>query len=219
MYVWSGANEDVCHLRCVDVDRDIAVDTWLDMRLVVAGEPCPECDGPLEVKRTIEVGHIFKLGTKFSESLGISVADENGEERIVWMGSYGIGVGRGMAAIVESSFDDSGIVWPISVAPYEAAITIVKMKDEESVSVANALYEGLRGDGIEVLIDDRDERPGVKFADVELIGIPYRITVGPRGLADGTVEVLGRSDGSVESVPIADAVASVGARIRQDRGE
>ena len=215
----TGANEDGWHLRGVDVDRDIAVDTWLDMRLVVAGEPCPECDGPLEVKRTIEVGHIFKLGTKFSESLGISVADENGEERIVWMGSYGIGVGRGMAAIVESSFDDSGIVWPISVAPYEAAITIVKMKDEESVSVANALYEGLRGDGIEVLIDDRDERPGVKFADVELIGIPYRITVGPRGLADGTVEVLGRSDGSVESVPIADAVASVGARIRQDRGE
>ena len=215
----TGANEDDWHLRGVDVERDIGVETWLDMRLVRSGEACPECGEPLEVKRTIEVGHIFKLGTKFSEALGISVADEQGDDRIVWMGSYGIGVGRNMAAIVESCFDDSGIVWPISVAPYEVAITVVKMDDEATVAVADALYEDLGALGIDVIIDDRDERPGVKFADVELIGIPHRITVGPRGLADGTVEVQGRSDGSVESVTIADAASVVAAVIRRDRGE
>ncbi len=215
----TGANEDDWHLRGVDLGRDIVVDTWLDMRLVAAGEACPECGEPLQVKRTIEVGHIFKLGTKFSEALGISVADEKGDERVVWMGSYGIGVGRNMAAIVESSFDESGIVWPISVAPYEAAITVVKMGDDATVTAADSLYEDLQSEGVDVIIDDRDERPGVKFADVELIGIPYRITVGPRGLADGTVEVMRRADGSVESIQVAEAASSVAAMIRRDRGE
>jgi len=214
----TGANEDDWHLRGVDIERDIAVDTWLDLRLVTAGEGCPECGEPIEVKRAIEVGHIFKLGTKFSEALGIRVADSKGDERIVWMGSYGIGVGRNMAAVVESSHDDAGIVWPVSIAPYEAAITVVKMDDEATVTAANTLYEDLRSEGIDVIIDDRDERPGVKFADVELIGIPYRVTVGPRGLAGGTVEVLRRSDGSVESIPVAEAASSVAALIRREMG-
>ena len=215
----TGANVDGWHLRGVDVERDIAVDTWLDLKLVTGGEGCPECGEPLEVKRAIEVGHIFKLGTKFSEALGISVTDEKGDDRVVWMGSYGIGVGRSMAAIVESSFDESGIVWPISVAPYEAVITVVKMDDGATVATANTLYEDLRSEGVDVIIDDREERVGVKFADVELIGIPYRITVGPRGISDGTVEVLGRSAGVDESILISDAAASVAARIRRDRGE
>lgn len=215
----TGANADDWHLRGVDVPRDIAVEEWLDMRLVQAGEGCPECGEPLEVKRTIEVGHIFKLGTKFSEALGISVADENGEDRIVWMGSYGIGVGRNLAAVVESHNDDAGIVWPVSVAPYEAVVTVVKMDDPATVEAADALYAELRGAGIDVIIDDRDERPGVKFADAELIGIPFRITVGPRGLGDGMVEVVRRSDGSVESVPLAAAADTVATAVRSARGE
>jgi len=198
----TGANEDGWHLRGVDVDRDVTPESWVDMRLVRAGEGCPDCGESLEVKRTIEVGHIFKLGTKFSEALGISVADPQGEDRIVWMGSYGIGVGRAMAAVVESCNDDSGIVWPVSVSPYEAVITVVKMDDEETVAAADSIYAELQAAGVDVIIDDRDVRPGVKFSDAELVGIPYRITVGPRGLSDGMVELLRRFDGAVELVPL-----------------
>jgi prolyl-tRNA synthetase len=203
----TGANEDDWHLRGVDVGRDIAVDTWLDLRRVQPGEKCPQCGAPLEVKRTIEVGHIFKLGTKFSEALGVRVLDENGDERIVWMGSYGIGVGRNMAAVVEASHDERGIVWPVSIAPYEAAVTIVTMDDDAAVAAA----------GVDVIIDDRRERPGVKFADVELIGIPYRVTVGPRRLADGVVELVDRADGSVEEVPVADVAPLLAERIAAAR--
>jgi prolyl-tRNA synthetase len=214
----TGANEDGWHLRGVDVERDIKVDEWVDLRLVVAGEGCPECGEPLEVKRTIEVGHIFKLGTKFSEALGIRVADENGDERIVWMGSYGIGVGRNMATVVESSHDDKGIIWPVSIAPYEVVITIVKMDDEASVSAAEQLYDELGANGIDVILDDRHERPGVKFADSEIIGIPYRVTVGPRGLADGNVEVARRADGTVEMVAVAEAAGWISSAIRSEQG-
>jgi prolyl-tRNA synthetase len=209
----TGANEDDWHLRGVDVDRDITVDRWLDLRRVQAGEGCPECAEPLEVKRTIEIGHIFKLGTQFSEALGATVLDENGDERVIWMGSYGIGVGRGMAAIVESSNDEQGIVWPVSVAPYAVVVTIVKMDDEASVAAAEQIYEGLMTAGVDVIIDDRQERPGVKFADAELIGIPYRVTVGPRGLAEGRVEVLDRAAGSTEMVETGSVVADLAARI------
>jgi prolyl-tRNA synthetase len=212
----TGANDDDWHLRGVDVERDIAVTEWTDMRLVQAGEGCPECGGPLEVKRTIEVGHIFKLGTQFSETLGATVLDENGEERTIWMGSYGIGVGRNMAVVVEASHDDSGIVWPVSIAPYEVAVTVLKL-DEDTLGAADGVYEALLTEGIDVIIDDRDERAGVKFADVELIGIPYRITVGPRGLADGTVELVSRRDGSSENVPVGEVAALIAARIRSER--
>jgi len=199
----TGANEDDWHLRGVDVERDLEVDEWMDLRRVQAGEGCPECGEPLEVKRTIEVGHIFKLGTKFSEDLGASVLDERGEERVIWMGSYGIGVGRNLAAVVEASHDDRGIVWPASIAPYEVAITVVKMDDEATVEAAEGLYGTLRQAGADVLLDDREERPGVKFADVELIGIPYRVTIGPRGLADGVVELVDRADGTTAEHPVA----------------
>jgi prolyl-tRNA synthetase len=215
----TGANEDDWHLRGVDVGRDITPESWVDMRLVQAGDGCPDCGETLEVKRTIEVGHIFKLGTKFSEALGISVADEHGEDRVVWMGSYGIGVGRAMAAVVESCNDDSGIVWPVSITPYEAVITVVKMDDEESVSAAEAIYAELQAAGVDVIIDDRDVRPGVKFSDAELIGIPYRITVGPRGLSDGVVELLHRPDGAVEMVPLAAIGSAVAAAIGSGEAE
>jgi prolyl-tRNA synthetase len=213
----TGANEDDWHLRDVSVERDIAVDTWLDLRLVAAGEGCPVCGEPLEVKRTIEVGHIFKLGTKFSEALGAAVLDEQGEQRVIWMGSYGIGVGRNLATVVEASHDDKGIVWPTSIAPYEVVITIVKGDDAPSVAAAGHIYSALQEGGIDTLLDDRDERPGVKFADAELIGIPYRVTIGPRGLAEGVVEVVRRRDGTVESLDPDAAVAHLMETVRAER--
>jgi prolyl-tRNA synthetase len=212
----TGANEDDWHLRGVDVDRDIAVDLWLDVRRVEAGEGCPACGSPLELRKVIEVGHIFKLGTKYSEALGATVLDAEGRERPIVMGSYGIGVGRTMAAIVEAHHDDAGIVWPVSVAPYEAVVTVVTAEDDVCAA-AEELYDALRGSGVDVIIDDRDERPGVKFADAELVGIPYRIDVGPKGLASGVVEVVCRRDSSVEQVALGDAAARVSERVAVDR--
>ena len=212
----AGANQDDRHLRGVDVARDIAVDEWLDMRLVKEGEACPECGSPLRVMRAIEVGHIFKLGTKFSEALGVTVLDEKGEERIVWMGSYGIGVGRNLAAVVESCHDDKGIVWPVSVAPYEVVVTLVG-EDDAPVEAAEAIYRQLLDAGVDALIDDRHERPGVKFADAELIGIPYRVTVGPKGLAAGEVEIVRRGDGSTERVSPDEVAARVTAVVEAER--
>ncbi len=205
----TGANEDDWHLRGVDVDRDIAVDTWLDVRLVKPGERCPSCAGTLEIRRMIEVGHIFKLGTRYSEAVGASVLDESGTERPILMGSYGIGVGRNIAAVVENHHDEKGIAWPVSVAPYEAVITVVKVDDDESVAAGEAIYEALVTAGVDVLLDDRAERPGVKFTDAELIGIPYRITVGPRGLASGELEVTTRATGTTELVPTERVAATV----------
>jgi len=196
----TGANEDDWHLRGVDVQRDIAVDTWLDLHLVAAGEGCPTCGKPLQVKRTIEVGHIFKLGTKFSEALGAFVLDPQGEQRVIWMGSYGIGVGRNLATVVETSHDAKGIIWPTAIAPYEVVVTAVKVDDPASMEVAERIYAEVGGAGVDVIFDDRNERPGVKFADAELIGIPYRVTIGPKGLAEGVVEVVRRRDGTVEKM-------------------
>ena len=190
----TGANEDNFHLSGVDVDRDIKVDQWVDVRSIADGEGCPSCSNPLRVVRCIEAGHIFKLGRKYSEAMGVSVLDSEGNSQIPTMGSYGIGVGRAMAAIAETCCDDSGLIWPISVAPYEVVLTVVKTDDENSMEVADKIYKDLKAHGIDVLFDDREERPGVKFADAELIGIPLRVTIGPRGLENGIVEFLDRSD-------------------------
>lgn len=213
----TGANADDQHVRGVDVSRDIRVDRWLDMRVVAEGEGCPECGEPLTVRRSIEVGHIFKLGTKFSDALGATVLDEVGEERELWMGSYGIGVGRNVAAIVETHHDERGMAWPVGVAPYEVVVTAVKVDDPATMEAAESIYAGLNDAGVETLLDDRDERPGVKFADAELIGIPYRVTVGPKGLADGVVEVVRRSDGHIETVAPADAASHVAGLVALER--
>jgi prolyl-tRNA synthetase len=213
----TGANEDDWHLRGVDVARDIEVDRWLDVRRVAQGEGCPSCGEALEVRKCIEVGHIFKLGTKYSDALGARVLDEGGEERVIEMGSYGIGVGRAMAAIVEAHHDDRGIVWPVPVAPYEAVVTVLKPDDPETAAVGEHLYRSLLDGGIDVLVDDRGERPGVKFADAELIGVPYRITVGPRGLADGLVEVQRRRDGTTESLGPDESIDFVRAAVTAER--
>ena len=209
----TGANRDDVHLRGVDVARDIVVDRWLDLRTVREGERCPRCGTPLRVERVIEVGHIFKLGTRYSEPLDATVLDESGVETPIFMGSYGVGVGRSMAAVVEIHHDDKGIVWPVAVAPYEVVVSLVKVDDEPSAGAAEEVYQGLVGTGIDVILDDRDLRPGVKFTDAELIGFPLRVTVGPRGVAAGELELTERSTGETVTVPIGTAVEAIVERV------
>ncbi|MBS1195663.1 MAG: proline--tRNA ligase, partial [Actinobacteria bacterium] len=212
----TGANQDDWHLRGVDVERDITVGRWLDVRRVNPGEGCAECGAPLEVLKAIEIGHIFKLGTKYSEAMGARVLDEAGQERPIVMGSYGIGLGRQMAAVVEEHHDEAGIVWPVSVAPYEAVVTPVAA-DAATTAAAESIYRELLERGIEALLDDRDERPGVKFADAELIGIPYRVTVGPRRLAEGKVEVVRRQGRATQMAAPGEAAAVVAAAVIAER--
>jgi prolyl-tRNA synthetase len=213
----TGANEDDHHVRGVDVARDIAVADWLDVREVKAGEPCSMCDAPLAVEKTIEIGHIFKLGTKYSEVFDAKILDENGKSQAIVMGSYGIGIERTMAAVVERRNDESGIQWPLSIAPFEVVITVVKPKDVATSDAGNALYDALVGEGIEVLLDDRDERPGVKFKDADLIGVPFRITVGPKGLAEGEVDFVRRSNGETQTMELVKAARRIAETILEER--
>jgi prolyl-tRNA synthetase family II len=215
----TGANADGFHLRHVDVERDIGVTRWLDLRRVGDGDPCPCCGRPLELLRAIEIGHIFKLGRKFSEALGASVLDDQGKARTPIMGSYGIGVERAMAAIVEVHHDDAGIVWPFQVAPFQLAVVPLARGDARAAEVAEQLYEELAAGGVEVLIDDRPDHPGAKLTDVELVGIPYRLVVGPRGLAEGVVELTTRRTGDTVRVPVEEAVAHVGEVIANARAK
>ena len=152
--------------------------------------------------KAIEVGHIFKLGTKYADAFGVSVLDEDGAAQTVIMGSYGIGLERNIAAVVETHHDEKGIVWPVPVAPYSVAITVLRADDEDALQAGEDLYQQCLAAGIDTILDDRVERPGVKFADVELIGIPFRVTVGPRGLQNGVVEVQDRASGVNEEVPL-----------------
>lgn len=177
------------------------------------GDPCPQCGTPLRVERVIEVGHIFKLGTFYSEPLDATVLDENGVETPIFMGSYGVGVGRSMAAVVETHHDDKGIVWPVPVAPYEVVVSLVKVDDEPSAEAAEGVYQGLVSAGIDVIVDDRDLRPGVKFTDAELVGFPFRVTIGPRGVGAGEVELTKRASGETETLQLEDAVAAVVERV------
>jgi len=201
----TGANEDDWHFTGVAIDRDIAVSEWADLREVIVGEACPSCGEPLTIVRCIETGHIFKLGTKYSEAMGASVLDPDGTQRPIVMGSYGIGVERAVAAVAETFHDDRGLQWPLSIAPFAAVLTIVSVKDEASMAAAEELYRNLQSRGVDVLLDDRDARAGVKFADAELIGIPFRITFGPKALADGEVEFTDRRSGATERVAVAAA--------------
>jgi prolyl-tRNA synthetase len=203
----TGANTDDFHLRGVDIARDITAGSWADLREVAAGEPCPQCGEPLEIEPAIEVGHIFKLGYKFTKAFDVTVLDASGERVHPIMGSYGIGVERAMAAIVESHHDERGIVWPVAVAPFAVDVVVAQSEDPESAKVGESVYEQLIAAGIEVVIDDRAERAGVKFRDAEITGIPFRVTVGKRGLADSTVEVTTRATGETVKVAIGDIVA------------
>ena len=202
----TGANEDDWHYTGVSIDRDVNVARWADLREVAEGEACPECGSAIEIVRCIEAGHIFKLGTGYSEAMGATVLDPDGTQHPIVMGSYGIGVERAMATIVETYHDDNGMVWPTSVAPFEAVITVVSLKDEASLAGAEALYADLQARGVDVLLDDRDARAGVKFADAELIGIPHRITFGPKAFAEGEVEYTPRATGETTRIAV-DAIA------------
>ncbi|HEY9502199.1 MAG TPA: His/Gly/Thr/Pro-type tRNA ligase C-terminal domain-containing protein, partial [Pyrinomonadaceae bacterium] len=188
----TGANKDDHHLRGVDINRDIKVDGWFDLRTVEPGENCPRCDdGLLEVFKGMEIGHIFKLGTKYSDSMGATVLTQEGKQVPIVMGSYGIGVERIITAAIEQQHDDDGIIWPRSIAPFDVIVTITNMKQEELRLAGEQLYESLNKFGLEVLLDDREERAGVKFKDADLIGIPYRITIGKKA-SEGLVELFDR---------------------------
>jgi len=203
----TGANTDDFHLRGVDIARDITVGSWADLREVAAGDLCIRCGEPLEIVPAIEVGHIFKLGYKFTRAFNVTVLNANGERVHPIMGCYGIGVERAMAAIIECHHDERGIIWPVAVAPFTVVVTVAQSEDPESAKVGESLYEQFTAAGIEVIIDDRAERAGVKFRDAELTGIPFRVTVGKRGLADSTVEVTERATGETVKVAIGDVVA------------
>ena len=175
------------------------------------------CASPLDTYKSLEVGHIFKLGTEYSEAMGANVLDANGKSVPVVMGSYGLGLDRKLAAVVEANHDEAGIVWPVNVAPFEVVISVVKPKDVECLEVGERLYEALLGQGIDVVLDDRDERPGVKFKDADLVGIPYRVTVGPKGIADGVVELKRRREGDTRDLEIAHAAVMVGEAVLDER--
>jgi len=198
-----GANETGYHYENVNYSRDFEGHVG-DFRNVVEGDVCPRCGSEISIARGIEVGHIFKLGTKYSETMGANFIDENGEPKPLIMGCYGIGVNRTMATIIEQHNDENGIVWPLSVAPYKVIVVPVAIKDEEQMKVAEKLYNELRALGIDVLMDDRDERAGVKFKDADLIGVPMRVTVGKK-INEGKVEFKLRSSADVEVIDI-DAV-------------
>jgi prolyl-tRNA synthetase len=198
----TGANKDDHHLRGVDIERDIQVDRWADLRSVNSGEACPRCDtGVLEVYKAMEIGHIFKLGTKYSESMGATVLNQEGKEVPIVMGSYGIGVERIISAAIEQNYDDDGIIWPKSIAPFDVIVTITNVKDDNLREAGERVYEDLHRAGLEVLLDDRDERAGVKFKDADLIGVPYRVTIGKK-IADGLVEVFDRRTKQTEDVKL-----------------
>ncbi len=205
----TGANEDGFHLKNVSVERDIKVSAWFDLRTVSAGEPCGKCHKPLKIRRAIEVGHVFKLGTKYSEKLNATFLDADGSRKPSVMGCYGIGVTRTLQAIIEQSNDKDGVIWPLSVAPYQVCLTPLTVAPESpAMQLAEKFYTELTARGVEVILDDRDERPGVKFKDSELVGFPIRIGIGEKSLAKGEVEIKSRN-GALQSVKTEAAVETV----------
>ncbi|MFN2497912.1 MAG: proline--tRNA ligase [Pyrinomonadaceae bacterium] len=205
----TGANKDDHHLRGVDVERHIQIDQWADLRSVNPGESCPRCDtGVLDVYKAMEIGHIFKLGTKYSESMGATVLTEGGKPVPIVMGSYGIGVERIITAAIEQNHDADGIIWPKTIAPFDVIVTVTNMKDEKLRETGDKLYKDLMRAGLDALLDDRDERAGVKFKDADLIGIPYRVTIGKK-VSDGMVELFSRATKSSEDVKLSEIVSRV----------
>lgn len=213
----TGANEKAMHLRNVNVVRDLDIDSFGDFRKVQVGEPCPKSGQPLKIARAIEVGHIFKLGTKYSENetFGATFADADKQIKPAVMGCYGIGISRTLQSVIEQSHDKNGIVWPWNVAPYHVAITLLDPSMEEAATLAREIGLALESEGADVLIDDRGERPGVKFKDADLIGIPLRVTIGGRGLKEGVVEVKWRAGGDVEKVSVEEATEVLRKLVRE----
>lgn len=205
-----GANKEGYHLLNVNPDRDFTPTYVADIRLIQEGDPCPHCGGKVSKARGIEVGQVFKLFTKYSEAMHATFLDENGKEKPMVMGCYGVGVSRTMAAAIEQNNDKDGMIWPVAIAPYEVLVVPVNTKDEDSTQKAEAIYEELKKAGVEAVIDDRNERPGVKFKDADLIGYPLRVVVGPKTLAEGKLEVKVRRTGEVQMLPLdSDYIAAI----------
>jgi prolyl-tRNA synthetase len=205
----AGANEVDFHLRNTNIGRDYNADIVADIAMAKDGAPCPQCDGHLEAKRGVEVGNIFKLGTRYTEAMGATFLDENGKPQPIIMGSYGIGVGRLLACVAEEYHDDHGLIWPVTVAPYPIHLVVLPSKDGEAEAAGNQLYQALCDAGLEPLYDDRDERAGVKFNDADLIGLPLRITVSSRSLQNGGFEFKRRDKDARWIVPLAEGLAAI----------
>lgn len=203
-----GINETDYHLVGANWDNDIKLPTLFDIRLAKAGEGCPDCGGELLITKGIEVGNIFQLGTKYSKAMNATFTDIDGEEKPFVMGCYGIGVTRTAAAAIEKFHDDFGIIWPLAIAPYQVVVVPVNVKDETQMNIANKIYEELKAKKIEVVLDDRDERAGVKFKDADLIGFPYRITVG-KTILDGVVEFKPRNSKEIEKITPEEAISKI----------
>ena len=210
-----GANEIDYHYTGACPDRDFTVDEWTDLVTVLAGDPCPHCGKPLSAARGIEVSQVFQLGTKYSEAMGATFMDEDGKEKPLIMGCYGVGVSRTLAAIVEQHNDENGIIWPVSVAPYEVSVIPLDPKKEDCAAATDKLVQELIEAGLDVVVDDRDERPGFKFADNDLMGFPFQIVIGKRGLKNGTFELKDRATGEREDISIEEAASIVAARVNE----
>lgn len=210
-----GANREDHHLRHAMPGRDFQIADYADLRVIRETDPCPRCGKPVRFARGIEVGHVFKLGTKYSKAMRAVYLDQNGTEQIMVMGCYGIGIGRTVAAAIEQNHDADGIAWPIPLAPYTVIITPVNVNEKAIYDAAEELYRTLTEQGVEVILDDRDERAGVKFKDADLIGIPYRVTVGPKRLAEGKMEVRNRRSGETTAMTVSEVPLFLIDRIRE----
>ena len=212
-----GSNDKDVHLIGVNWDRDLPAPIAADLRRAQVGDAAPDGSGAISIARGIEVGHIFQLGTKYSKAMNAVVLDEQGKASPMLMGCYGIGVTRIVAAAIEQGHDENGIVWPTSIAPYQACILPMNMhKSQRLRDAVDGLYDALRATGVEVLHDDRAVRPGVMFADADLLGIPHRIVIGERGLDAGVLEYRRRSGGETESLPLDEAAEIISTRIRDE---
>lgn len=215
----TGANEADAHLTGVTIGRDYHLSTTFDLRNAVPGDPSPKGDGTLEVVHGIEVGHVFKLGTKYSVSLEAMFLDEKEQRHPMIMGCYGIGVNRIVASLAETRYDENGLIWPLAVAPYEVVIAPLNVTEQETMSVANKLYDDLKSAGVDVLLDDRDVRAGVKFKDCDLIGFPLRIVIGGKGLKEGVLEIKWRNQSDASKIPLTDAAAAIQKLLATRRAE
>jgi prolyl-tRNA synthetase len=211
----TGGNKRDLHLKNVNLERDFKVNQFADLRVIIPGDSCPRCGGEIQFKRGIEVGHIFKLGTKYSKPLGAGYLDEEGQEKLIVMGTYGIGLGRTIAAAIEQNHDKDGIIFPIPIAPFEVVILPLQVYQRDVVESAERIYKELLDHKIDVLLDDRDLRPGIKFKDADLLGIPLRITLSEKNLKDGKAELKVRSESAASFIPLAHAPALIEKKVRE----
>jgi prolyl-tRNA synthetase len=210
----TGANKEDFHLRNVNLERDFSVNQFADLRMIMHGDRCPRCDGELNFGRGIEVGHVFKLGTKYSKAMHAVFLDAQGEEKLFFMGCYGIGIARTVAAAIEQKHDQDGIIFPISIAPFEVALLPLQMHERDVVDAAQKIYDACLAGGVDVLMDDRDIRPGVKFKDADLLGTPLQVTVGERTLKQGMVEIKVRSERESTKVLLSEASSVIPAKVK-----